>query len=104
MTTAAALQAHPSSSPVDVGRAAVRALHAELTLHPKPGLVSPVDRGARDDMDAATFQRSLRRSLLALRCRERAVAVHRECVASWLSPGGAADVLAAALFVHELSA
>jgi triphosphoribosyl-dephospho-CoA synthase len=59
MTTAAALRRQPSPSPVDVGRAAVRALHAELTLHPKPGLVSPVDRGAHDDMDAATFQRSL---------------------------------------------
>jgi triphosphoribosyl-dephospho-CoA synthase len=59
MTIAAARQAHRASSPADVGRAAVRALHAELTLYPKPGLVSPVDRGAHDDMDAATFQRSL---------------------------------------------
>lgn len=42
-----------------VGRQAVRALHAELTLSPKPGLVSPGDRGSHDDMDATTFLRSL---------------------------------------------
>ncbi|CAN7276184.1 triphosphoribosyl-dephospho-CoA synthase [Pseudoduganella sp. LjRoot289] len=38
---------------------AVRALYAELTLYPKPGLVSLVDTGSHDDMDAATFMRSL---------------------------------------------
>lgn len=45
--------------PRRIGRAAVRALHAELVLYPKPGLVSPLDRGSHEDMDAATFLRSL---------------------------------------------
>ncbi|KIL96714.1 Triphosphoribosyl-dephospho-CoA synthetase [Paramagnetospirillum magnetotacticum MS-1] len=35
------------------------ALHAELALYPKPGLVSPMDSGAHSDMDATTFLRSL---------------------------------------------
>lgn len=38
---------------------AVRSLHAELTLYPKPGLVSPVDSGSHTDMDASLFMRSL---------------------------------------------
>jgi triphosphoribosyl-dephospho-CoA synthase len=38
---------------------AIRSLHAELCLYPKPGLVSPVDNGSHDDMTAATFMRSL---------------------------------------------
>ncbi|CAO3402741.1 triphosphoribosyl-dephospho-CoA synthase MdcB [Azospirillum palustre] len=42
-----------------VGRTAVRALYAELALHPKPGLVSPLDSGSHDDMDMGTFLRSL---------------------------------------------
>jgi triphosphoribosyl-dephospho-CoA synthase len=42
-----------------IGRAAVRALHIEIMLHPKPGLVSPIDAGAHDDMDVGTFFRSL---------------------------------------------
>ncbi len=46
-----------------IGRLAIRALQTELALHPKPGLVSPVDNGAHDDMDVTTFVRSL----LALR-------------------------------------
>ena len=40
-------------------RLAIHALHAELTLYPKPGLVSLVDTGSHDDMDALTFMRSL---------------------------------------------
>ncbi|MET3134579.1 triphosphoribosyl-dephospho-CoA synthase [Oxalobacteraceae bacterium GrIS 1.11] len=40
-------------------RLAVRCLHAELTLYPKPGLVSPFDNGSHADMTAATFMRSL---------------------------------------------
>lgn len=44
---------------LDVARLAVGCLHAELTLHPKPGLVSPIDNGSHHDMTAATFMRSL---------------------------------------------
>ncbi len=39
--------------------AAVRALHQELRLHPKPGLVSLQDNGAHADMTPALFFRSL---------------------------------------------
>ena len=42
-----------------VARLAVRSLYIELALYPKPGLVSLVDKGSHDDMDAATFLRSL---------------------------------------------
>lgn len=42
-----------------IARAAVRSLYDELVLYPKPGLVSLVDSGSHDDMDAATFMRSL---------------------------------------------
>jgi triphosphoribosyl-dephospho-CoA synthase len=38
----------------------VRALREELETWPKPGLVSPRDPGAHGDMDAATFEVSLR--------------------------------------------
>jgi len=40
-------------------RLALRALHTELMLYPKPGLVSPRDSGSHTDMNAATFMRSL---------------------------------------------
>lgn len=42
-----------------IGRAAILALHDELVLAPKPGLVSFEDSGSHDDMDAHTFMRSL---------------------------------------------
>lgn len=42
-----------------LARLALRGLHQELVLYPKPGLVSPVDNGSHDDMDAGTFMRSL---------------------------------------------
>jgi len=42
-----------------IGRAALLSLHQEFSAYPKPGLVSPVDNGSHDDMNAATFFRSL---------------------------------------------
>ncbi len=44
---------------VRVEEAASRALLAEISLYPKPGLVSPVDSGAHRDMDLSTFHRSI---------------------------------------------
>ncbi|WP_242346971.1 triphosphoribosyl-dephospho-CoA synthase MdcB [Anaeromyxobacter terrae] len=53
-----------------IGEAAVAALHEELEAEPKPGLVTPRDRGAHRDMDARTF----RASIAALRGYFHAVA------------------------------
>jgi len=43
----------------EIGRAATLALHDELALTPKPGLVTLSDRGSHADMDAHTFMCSL---------------------------------------------
>ena len=43
-----------------------------------------------------------RGSVFATGWRQRAVALHRECSAQRLSPGGCADLLAAAWFIHQL--
>lgn len=51
--------AAPALSGGRIGREAIRALYAEIALYPKPGLVSPVDSGAHDDMDFRLFMRSL---------------------------------------------
>ena len=48
-----------SSTTVSIARHAVRSLHAELRLYPKPGLVSTIDNGSHADMCAAIFMRSL---------------------------------------------
>lgn len=53
-----------------IGCAVIRALYREIALYPKPGLVSPVDSGAHDDMDFGLFMRSL----FALRAYFRDVA------------------------------
>lgn len=44
--------------PSSIGRAAARALLRELEAYPKPGLVSRVDQGSHEDMDASHFVRS----------------------------------------------
>ena len=64
MNAAVARIADPAWAPAPltphaIGRAATLALHDELALSPKPGLVTLVDRGSHDDMDAHTFMRSL---------------------------------------------
>jgi triphosphoribosyl-dephospho-CoA synthase len=52
-------QARPGLTPAAIGRAATLALYDELSLSPKPGLVTLVDSGSHHDMDAHTFMRSL---------------------------------------------
>jgi triphosphoribosyl-dephospho-CoA synthase len=42
-----------------LARHAIRSLYQELVLYPKPGLVSLIDNGSHDDMNAGTFMRSL---------------------------------------------
>ncbi len=61
LPTSAAMQARARARAyaAQVARLAVRSLYHELCLYPKPGLVSLVDNGSHDDMDAATFVRSL---------------------------------------------
>ncbi len=54
-----ALDPSRSWSCAAIGRAAVLALYDELILAPKPGLVSLIDSGSHNDMDASTFYRSL---------------------------------------------
>jgi len=58
-TSALHVQARPRPTPAAIGRAATFALYDELSLAPKPGLVTLTDRGSHDDMDAHTFMRSL---------------------------------------------
>jgi triphosphoribosyl-dephospho-CoA synthase len=48
-----------SSGLAGIGKLALHALHAELVLAPKPGLVTPYDNGSHTDMNAHTFMRSL---------------------------------------------
>ena len=57
---AASVSAWPHPNPVrSIGRAATAALHDELALEPKPGLVSFANSGSHTDMDAGTFMRSI---------------------------------------------
>ncbi|MEO6362863.1 MAG: triphosphoribosyl-dephospho-CoA synthase [Caldimonas sp.] len=46
-------------TPQSIGLAATLAMHDELALSPKPGLVTLISRGSHADMDAHTFMRSL---------------------------------------------
>ena len=48
--------AQPPTSPAKI---AAWALHEEVLTWPKPGLVSPVDSGAHDDMDVTLFETSI---------------------------------------------
>ncbi|MBT2302100.1 triphosphoribosyl-dephospho-CoA synthase MdcB [Variovorax paradoxus] len=58
-TSALHVQPHPQLTPAAIGRAATLALYDELSLAPKPGLVTLIDCGSHDDMDAHTFMCSL---------------------------------------------
>ncbi|MDR6538647.1 triphosphoribosyl-dephospho-CoA synthase MdcB [Variovorax soli] len=58
-TSALPVPAQPRLTAAAIGRAATLALHDELSLSPKPGLVTLTDRGSHEDMDAHTFMRSL---------------------------------------------
>lgn len=42
-----------------IAKLAVRCLYLELSLYPKPGLVSLIDNGSHTDMNATSFMRSL---------------------------------------------
>lgn len=63
MLTLRAVQPAPAASAIDglrwIARAAVLSLHDELALEAKPGLVTLTSNGSHDDMDAATFLRSI---------------------------------------------
>jgi triphosphoribosyl-dephospho-CoA synthase len=58
-TGAAHIRAATAGAAHVVARLAIRSLHSELVLYPKPGLVSLHDNGAHEDMDAATLLRGL---------------------------------------------
>ena len=53
------VRAGQALTPTAIGHAATLALHDELSLAPKPGLVTLVDSGSHDDMDAHTFMQSI---------------------------------------------
>ena len=57
--SALALADRQPLTPAAIGRAATLALHDELSLAPKPGLVTLTDNGSHADMDAHSFMRSL---------------------------------------------
>lgn len=48
-----------ASASARIGRLAIRSLYREAALAAKPGLVCPDSRGSHEDMDFATFVRSL---------------------------------------------
>jgi triphosphoribosyl-dephospho-CoA synthase len=58
-STSASPRSQARLTPAAIGRAATLALHDELALAPKPGLVTPTDSGSHADMDAHSFMRSL---------------------------------------------
>ncbi len=58
MSALPALSTPAVGDPAALARLAVEALRLELDTYPKPGLVSRIDAGSHDDMDAATFEAS----------------------------------------------
>lgn len=50
---------HPLQGDNRIGRLAIRSLYREVSLVTKPGLVTPHSMGSHDDMNFATFVRSL---------------------------------------------
>ncbi|MDP2332223.1 MAG: triphosphoribosyl-dephospho-CoA synthase MdcB [Reyranella sp.] len=58
MIAVAAADDAVSADDLALAGVAVAAMHDELKVYPKPGLVSPVDSGAHDDMDFDLMRRS----------------------------------------------
>jgi triphosphoribosyl-dephospho-CoA synthase len=58
LESAYAREAQASENAASIAGSAARCLLQELETWPKPGLVSHVDRGSHNDMDADTFRRS----------------------------------------------
>jgi triphosphoribosyl-dephospho-CoA synthetase len=75
----------PDATTAAIARVAADALLAEVETWPKPGLVSHVDRGSHDDMDADTFRRSV--AATGPRCPNCAVSAWTLSAPCWLRLG-----------------
>jgi triphosphoribosyl-dephospho-CoA synthase len=83
-------------------RARLHALFSVLARVADTNLLYRGGPSGLDWMQAAAGAFLAGGSVFAAGWRERALAVHRACIARNLSPGGCADLLAAACFVHSL--